>query len=179
MCEVPMDCEQSNFAAVHHNLIYKFLNYYHLPEDEYYDIVVFGYLKAVNNYLTKEKLQSYSFTTIAWKAMLDRLSNHRKSQRCQKRNALVISLQGSPYSNSQPLEELLPAEDELMKQLEEKLLLHDLASLISEQQMEIVKLKYNGYGIREIAKHQNVPMKRAQKLLQEVRSILMDLCYGY
>lgn len=179
MCELPMDCEQNNFATVHHNLIYKFLNYYHLPEDEYYDIVVFGYLKAVNEYLTKEKLQSYSFTSIAWKAMLNRLSNYHRGQTWQKRNASVISLHDSPYSDGQPLDEVLPAEDELMKQLEEKLLLHDLAARISEQQMEIVKLKYSGYGIQEIAKHQNLSLKRAQKLLKEVHSILTDLCYGY
>lgn len=177
MCEDPMIYEQNDFATIHHNLIYKFLNYYHLPEDEYYDIVVFGYLKAVNDYLTKEHLRSYSFTTIAWKDMTKQLSNYYKSQNRQKRKACVISLQESPYSNGLPLEEILPAEDELMKQLETKLLLHDLAARISEQQMDIVRLKYNGYNVREIAKHQNLPLKRVQRLLKEVQCILSELCY--
>lgn len=177
MCEDPMTFEQNEFATIHHNLIYKFLNYYHLPEDEYYDIVVFGYLKAVNDYFAKEHLRSYSFATIAWKDMAKQLSNYYKSQTRQKRKAYVISLQESPYSNGLPLEEILPAEDELMKQLETRLLLHDLAARISEQQMDIVRLKYNGYNIREIAMHQNLPLKRVQRLLKEVQRVLSELCY--
>ena len=64
-----------------------------------------------------------------------------------------------------------------MKQLETKLLLHDLAARISEQQMDIVRLKYNGYNISEIARHQNLPLKRVQRLLKEVQRVLSELCY--
>ena len=47
LCEVPLTKEQQDFAAEHHGLVYKFLNDNHLPEDEFYDVVIFGYLKAV------------------------------------------------------------------------------------------------------------------------------------
>ena len=36
-----------------------------------------------------------------------------------------------------------------MEQLEAKLLLHDLAGQISRQQLDMVYLKSNGYGVRE------------------------------
>lgn len=45
LCEVPLTKEQQDFAAEHHGLVYKFLNDNHLPEDEFYDVVIFGYLR--------------------------------------------------------------------------------------------------------------------------------------
>ena len=45
LCEVPLTKEQQTFATAHHNLVYKFLNENRLPEDEFYDVVIFGYLK--------------------------------------------------------------------------------------------------------------------------------------
>ena len=48
LCEVPLTKEQQDFAAEHHGLVYKFLNDNHLPENEFYDVVIFPYLKAVH-----------------------------------------------------------------------------------------------------------------------------------
>lgn len=42
----------------------------------------------------------------------------------------------------------------------------------------IVHLKQGGYGIREIARTQKVPMRRIKELLAEVHDVLLDICYG-
>ena len=55
LCEVPLTKEQQTFATAHHSLVYKFLNENRLPEDEFYDVVVFAYLKAVKDYYTEKK----------------------------------------------------------------------------------------------------------------------------
>lgn len=65
LCEVPLTKEQQEFAAEHHGLVYKFLNDNHLPEDEFYDVVIFPYLKAVRDYCDSTSAQEYSFSTIA------------------------------------------------------------------------------------------------------------------
>lgn len=65
LCEVPLTKEQQEFAAEHHGLVYKFLNDNHLPEDEFYDVVIFPYLKAVRDYCDNTSAQEYSFSTIA------------------------------------------------------------------------------------------------------------------
>ena len=49
MSDIPLTPEQGTFAAENHGLVLKFLNENHLPEDEYYDVVIFGYLKAVKD----------------------------------------------------------------------------------------------------------------------------------
>lgn len=65
LCEVPLTKEQQEFAAEHHGLVYKFLNDNHLPDDEFYDVVIFPYLKAVQDYFSDESAQRYSFAAIA------------------------------------------------------------------------------------------------------------------
>ncbi len=176
--EIPLTCEQSIFAAENHNLVYKFLNENNLPENEYYDIVIFGYLKAVQNYFNRPLLQKYTFATIAWRTMTQSLSNYYKSQNCPKRNAQTISIHVSPYEDGLPLEQTIPAPDTLMLRIETDLLLHDLASRVSRQQMDMVRLKTSGYGNREIAQKQNISMKRVRELLDEVKTVLEGICYG-
>ena len=69
LCEVPLTKEQQDFAAEHHGLVYKFLNDNHLPENEFYDVVIFPYLKAVKDYFSDESAQHYSFAAIAMHRM--------------------------------------------------------------------------------------------------------------
>lgn len=176
MSEVPLTKEQRDFATKWHNLIYTFLNDKGLPEADYYDIVVFGFLRAVRRYFTEPKLLKYSFSTIAWQAMQQSLSTHYRAQSCQKRHAYVVSLHS--YDGPYTLEEVLPAPDRVMAQLETELLLHDLAALASRQQMTVVRMKSAGYNMREIAKKESIPMKRVRELLEEIRALLDEVCYG-
>lgn len=178
-CEVPLTPEQCLFAAEHHDLVYKFLRKKQLSVDEFYDVVIFAYLRSVRCYLTEPRLKQYSFTTISWRLMNGAVSNYYRSKKTAKHNALVLSLHTNPYDdNGYALEETVASPNPLMRQLEEQLLLHDLAKRVSKQQMNIVHLKSCGYNDRDIARQQNTTMKRVQELLEEVRSVLLEICYG-
>ena len=177
LCEVPLTKEQQEFAAEHHGLDYKLLNENNQPEDEFYDVVIFPYLKAVRDYCDNASAQEYSFSTIAIRQMRFRLYDYFRSQERRKRNAEILSIHIGLYPDGVPLEELLPAQDDLMQEFEMKQLLHDLAGRVSRQQMNIVRMKGCGYGIREIASHEKLPMKRIKELLEEVRAVFLELCY--
>ena len=177
LCEVPLTKEQQAFAADHHGLVYKFLNDNHLSEDEFYDVVIFGYLRAVQRYFTEPTLKQYSFGTIGWTGMKSALSNYNRTLNRHKRNAEIVSIHIGRYPDGVPLEELLPAQDDLMQEFEMKQLLHDLAGRVSRQQMNIVRMKGYGYGIREIASREKLPMKRIKELLEEARTVFLELCY--
>ena len=77
----PLTEEQRRFAEQNHALVYKFLHQHGLSVDEYYDIVVFGFLLAVQRYLTDASLAPYAFSTVAWSAMESALRNHRRTAR--------------------------------------------------------------------------------------------------
>ena len=176
LCEVPLTKEQQDFAAEHHGLVYKFLNDNHLPENEFYDVIIFPYLKAVQDYCNSASTQKYSFSTIAIRQMKFRLYDYFRTQARRKRNAEVISIHLGLYPDGVPLEEVLPGQDSLMQEFEMQQMLHDLASHVSEQQMKIVRMKGYGYGIREISSHEKIPMKRIQELLDEVHTVFLRLC---
>ena len=56
LCEVPLTDEQRDYATEHHALVYKFLKDNHLPMDEFYDVIIFGYLRAVNISISLQRL---------------------------------------------------------------------------------------------------------------------------
>jgi len=86
----PLTPEQSDFAAEHHNYVYSFLTKRHLPVDEFYDIAIFGYLRAVRNYCVREDLRKYKFSTIAYSSMRSSVGDHFRAQRAQMRTAEII-----------------------------------------------------------------------------------------
>lgn len=49
--------KERSFAEENHGLIYAFLNYYKLPEAEYYDICAIAYLHAVKDWHSKPELR--------------------------------------------------------------------------------------------------------------------------
>lgn len=177
MSDIPLTPEQRLFAADNHDLVYAFLNDKHLPESEYYDVIIFGYIDAVRRYFTETNLQKYSFGTIAWSGMQGALANYNRTMHRQKRAATVISIHTSKHDDGLPLEETIALRDELMQQMETRLLLHDLANRVSKQQMDMVRLRGSGYSDRDIARKQNISKDRVKKLLEEVRSVLKDMCY--
>lgn len=177
MFEIPLTIEEQNFAADNHNLVYKFLNENQLPENDFYDVIIFAYLQAVHNYLTSERLKKYSFVTISWRAMARSLQDYYKSQNCQKRTAEIISIHMEVLSDGVTLEQCIPGTHPLMSQLEMQFLLHDLADRLSQQQMELIHLKTSGYNMRYIARKQNISMKRVKELLEDIRKVLLEVSY--
>ncbi|MFR5005767.1 MAG: sigma-70 family RNA polymerase sigma factor [Oscillospiraceae bacterium] len=115
LCEVPLTKEQQAFATDHHGLVYKFLNENHLPEDEFYDVVVFAYLKAVKDYFNSPSAQKFSFSTIATRQMKFRLYDYFRTQERRKRNMEVLSIHVGLYPDGAPLEDTIPAHDPIMQ----------------------------------------------------------------
>ena len=49
----PLTPEEQLYAEKHHEMLYHFLSHYQLDETEYFDVVVFGYLAAIQEYFRK------------------------------------------------------------------------------------------------------------------------------
>ena len=104
LCEVPLTKEQQTFATAHHSLVYKFLNENRLPEDEFYDVVIFGYLKAVRDYFSDLTAQQFTFSTIANRRMKFCLFDYFRTQERRKRNMEVLSIHVGLYPDGAQLE---------------------------------------------------------------------------
>jgi len=180
MVETALTHEQQDFAAEHHGLVYAFLNEKRLPDDGFYDIVVFGYLKAVKDYLNNLKLsQKYEFSTIAFTKMNDTLCKHNEYLNRQMRKAHTINLEATIYGDDEifSLQEIVSAPDSKMMDFETELIMLELASKVSKREMDVIRMKANGCGIREIAKIQHIPMKGVAEMLAGLRGTVLAACY--
>ncbi len=74
----PFTKEEQAFAEENHDLVYAFLNEKKLSETDFYDIVIFGYLRAVQEYCRTGGLSKYRFSTLAWKRMHHILMDYYK-----------------------------------------------------------------------------------------------------
>lgn len=81
--ERPLTPEESQFAADHLSLVYWFLNKHRLNENEWFDVVIFGYMRAVKKYVSVPGLNQYPFTTTAYKSMSSNLADERRKQKKQ------------------------------------------------------------------------------------------------
>ena len=179
MIEAMLTPEQRRFAAEHHSLVYSFLRLYRLDESDFYDVVVFGYIKAAKEYLSNAKLRrNYAFSTIAFRKMKDALHRHRENQNRQKRKAVIVSLDAARYGESETLSlhEMLYAPDTTMLDFETELLMLELAARVSRQEMRIVRMKADGYSASEIAKTQHMSVKGVVALLAGLRETLHAIC---
>lgn len=142
--------KQQLFASEHHNLVYKFLHTKELSTEEYYDVVIFGYLLAVQEYLEKPELSRFAFSTVAWTKMMDCVVNEWIYRSRPKRRAYVESLQDETVSGS--LDNLFPNRRQSMAEaLDNQELAIRMLSHLTPKEKEIVHLKAKGYTYREIA----------------------------
>ena len=176
MHDIPLNDTQRIFAAKNHNLVYKFLHEKNLPASEYYDIVIFGYLRAVQRYLTDPNLAGYSFSTVAWRAMKGEVVN---THRTDKRRFRVIRFVRPRQSYTGHLTRRptpTVTDEESLRESEVALLLHALAKRVTPQQMEIIRLRTKGYQTNEIAQMQNTSLYHVNTLLDNARFIVVELC---
>lgn len=165
--------EERLYAAIHHNLVFRFLRKNRLSKDEYYDVVILAYLKAIKRYWTEEDLRKYRFSTIAWGAMRSSVGNYRKTLNRKKRQGTVISLE-QKYAGSSAAEKLVDPVDWIGR-LEKRMLLLDCARKLTKEQREILLLKGKGYHLKEIAEMQKRTPSRIRKDVEQIREALRPL----
>lgn len=91
----PLTDYERKFATDNHNLIYGFLRRYGYSLENYYDVAVFGFLKAVQIYNRREDLRNkYAFPFISWQYMRLEIGNHCRTEDAKKRkpSGTLVSL---------------------------------------------------------------------------------------
>ena len=170
-----MTREQQDFAASNHNLVYDFLNKRHLSEDEYYDIAIFGYLRAVQKYLQRPELHRYKFSTIAWSAMETDVKNYHEYKNRPMRKAVCCSLeQVIPCTGGLQLGSVIPTHNPI-ESLEDSLLWMEVASVITKKQMNILQMKVAGLSEREIAREYQTNRDNIKTVIEVIKERIYDL----
>lgn len=68
-------------AKFHHDCVYRYLGKHRLARDDWYDIVVFGYLHAVKMWFARPDLHKFQFSTIAYNCMRSSVGSELRKQK--------------------------------------------------------------------------------------------------
>lgn len=175
----PLTKEQRRFAEENHHLVFTFLNQKDLPESAFYDVVIFGYLKAVQEYCEVQALHRFKFSTLAFQRMRSSLSNYYKCLSRPKRNAPVVSFseligdEGGLY-----WEEVISRQDELFQRLEAEMCLHALAARLPRREMRIIRMKVRGDRMHDIAKRERMTFRQINQALERCYPAVISVLWG-
>lgn len=172
----PMTEEQRALAEANHHLVYSFLKEHQLPESEYYDVVVFGLLRAAQDYCEKRRLKRYRFSTVAWKKMACELKDHQRYLASQKADLTAVSIH-DPISedNAQRWEDVLHDESVPLNAMLAELALHDLA--VTPMEQRILQMKRSGERMHDIAKTEGLTFRQINAVLSRLKKLLKDSIY--
>jgi RNA polymerase sigma-70 factor (ECF subfamily) len=136
---------QRELAEQNHGLVGEYLRIRKLDANEYYDVVIFGFLRAIQRYDEQPELQAYSLKTIAFGGMRSALYNHFRDLRRQKRNAVVYNFEElqeyvADSSFGFPPSDYAEAREQWA----------EIRPKATPKQLQALKLRAYGYSCREV-----------------------------
>ena len=153
----PMTQEEQEFAEQHHDLVIDFLRCKRLPMDDFYDVVIFGYLSAVQQYF-RNPPSNVVFKAMAFRAMKDSILREGEYNTRAKRNGYIESLKGIDIQD--------PKQD-TERQVEGKVLLEQVVSIATPKEAKIINLLIDGFALREAARFLKISQVTAISCMEE------------
>lgn len=144
--------DQRMYAEENCSLIDDFLWYNGLKRSEYYDVVAFGFLGAVQVYHESSNARQYEFTTIASRKMCDSLFSYWRYNGRLKRKAYLVDLDGNLYEDQRlTLSEVIDTGGVRSEDLVfQRLLIDEAMAHMTDKEKIVVHLRAAGYSGPEI-----------------------------
>ena len=150
----PMTQKERDFAEQKHDLVIDFLRYRRLPIDEFYDIVIFGYLSAVQQYFYNPPV-GVDFKVMAFRAMKDSVLREKAYNSCAKRCGVTVNLDDIENVLTDP-------KQDTERQVEDKTLLEQVISVAAPREARIITLLIDGFALHEAAQFLKMPRASAE-----------------
>ncbi len=157
----PMTQEEREFAEQRHDLVIDFLHCKHLPMDDFYDVVIFGYISAVQQYF-RDPPSGVAFEAMAFRAMKDSVLREGEYHARAKRCGTAVSLEDADSHSAIPD----PKQDTARK-VEGKALLEQAASVATPKEAKILSLLVDGLALHEAAHFLKIPKTAVVNCLEE------------
>lgn len=153
----PMTREERDFAAQRHDLVIAFLHYRHLPMDDFYDVVIFGYLSAVQQYF-RNPPAGVEFEAMAFRAMKDAVLREGEYYSRAKRCGVTVGLDDV---------ELTDPRQDTERRVESKALLEQVVSMATPRETRIINLLIDGFALHEAAQFLKMPKVAAVSCMED------------
>lgn len=170
----PLTAEEKSFAEKALNIVYSFLHDFGFDINEYFDIVIFGYLHAVRLYHEREDLRQYSFGTIAYRQMRAALYRNQ-----QKNNALgrkcelpEIRLDEKFQESDSEKHEVYSNVQDFADDLITQLYWERILCKLKPEEKKLVEQLVDGKSMSDIAEMENVSRQAVHQRVCKIRQRL-------
>ena len=158
--------EQKKLVEENHNLIYWFAKKYHVPIEEYYDVLAQGLCMAAYHYdPSKCSFSTYAFLCMNTEMHVEYRKTLRKSE----------IPQGNifHYENAWQLSDLIPTNEKTENKVIDKISYENLTSLLNDilndKDKEVLSYILNGLTMREIAKIEGTSHQAIHNRMKKIR----------
>ena len=155
----PMTQEEREFAEQKHDLVIDFLHRKYLSMDDYYDIVIFGYLSAVQQYF-RDSPAGVAFEAMAVRAMKDSILRDGEYHTRVKRAGITVGMDELGNALTDPRQDT-------ERQIEGKALLEQVVSVATPKEARIISLLMDGFVLREAARLLKMPRAAAVSCMED------------
>ena len=154
----PMTQEEREFTEQNHGLVIDYLRRKRLPMDDFYDVVIFGSLSAVQQYF-RNPPAGVAFETMAVRAMKDSLLRDGEYNARAKRSGVTVSLDDAGRTLTDPRQDT-------ERQVEGKTLLEQVVNVATPKEARIINLLLEGFVLREAARLLKMPRAAAVSCME-------------
>lgn len=180
----PLTEAEKEFAArpENYNQFLKYMKLRRLDPEEWYDILIFHYLRLVKKYLMTPKMQEYNFTAVLFATLDHRRSDYYRDMKRLKRipQNCIISLDWEKDDeNSDKGKNTVPMFWIDTKQSVERTVLFremvsEILSNLDNEQTEIFIRLFEEYGKEEIRKELEIGTRIYWNQIKEIKRVVAD-----
>lgn len=167
----PLSPAERRYATDNYYLINTFLKRSRLNPEEYFDIVVFDFLRSVQAYLDDDDLQkNFCFEAVSYMYMRRAVYTHLREQKAQKR----CSGCGADVSFDEMEDHVVKSVDNMenISLLEYAELMEQIRTILTAEQWRILCGKMDGYTLKEIAEHYGIKPKRVYYQFGKIKNVV-------
>lgn len=177
----PLTEEERVFSAnlENYDWLFKYMSINKLDQEEWYDILILHYLRAVKKYLNIPHLQQYEFSTILFRTLDNARINYFRDMNREKRmpSGGIVSLDWEEDSlngkRTAPMTWI-----DLKQSVEKTVMYHEMISEIlsnlNDVQAEIFKMTMEEYNREEIKRYLGIKKGTFCNRMREIKHVVID-----
>lgn len=177
----PLTEEERVFSAnlENYDWLFKYMSINKLDQEEWYDILILHYLRAVKKYLNIPHLQQYEFSTILFRTLDNARINYFRDMNREKRmpSGGIVSLDWEEDSMNGKRTAPMTWID-LKQSVEKTVMYHEMISEIlsnlNDVQAEIFKMTMEEYNREEIKRYFGIKKGTFCNRMREIKHVVID-----
>ena len=177
----PLTEEERVFSAnlENYDWLFKYMTINKLDQEEWYDILILHYLRAVKKYLNIPHLQQYEFSTILFRTLDNARINYFRDMNREKRmpSGGIVSLDWEEDSMNGKRTAPMTWID-LKQSVEKTVMYHEMISEIlsnlNDVQAEIFKMTMEEYNREEIKRYLGIKKGTFCNRMREIKHVVID-----